>query len=65
VLGYNGLVFVVIYKIIVSNEVRKLAEQTKKSIAEIDAIVQSSNECMKDVVDSVLGVFRQVRRNLD
>lgn len=38
------------------NEVRKLAEQTKMSIAEIDAIVQSSNEYMKDVVDSVLRV---------
>lgn len=35
---------------VVSNEVRKLAEQTKKSIAEIDAIVQSSNEYTKDVL---------------
>ena len=44
---------------VVSNEVRKLAEQSKKSIAEIDAIVQSSNEYMKDVVDSVLR-FKEV-----
>nr|WP_311202553.1 methyl-accepting chemotaxis protein [Peribacillus sp. BBB004] len=29
---------------VVSNEVRKLAEQTKKTIAEIDAIVQTSNK---------------------
>ncbi|MFJ7469575.1 protoglobin domain-containing protein [Peribacillus frigoritolerans] len=46
---------------VVSNEVRKLAEQTKKSIAEIDAIVQSSNEYMKDVVDSVLRVKEVVQ----
>ncbi|TDL91947.1 methyl-accepting chemotaxis protein [Vibrio vulnificus] len=46
---------------VVSNEVRKLAEQTKKSIAEIDAIVQSSNEYMKDVVDSVLKVKEVVQ----
>lgn len=35
---------------VVSNEVRKLAEQIKESIAEIDAIVQSSNEYTKDVL---------------
>ncbi|ASS92619.1 globin-coupled sensor protein [Peribacillus simplex] len=46
---------------VVSNEVRKLAEQTKKSIAEIDAIVQTSNEYMKDVVDSVLRVKEVVQ----
>ncbi|WP_436799796.1 methyl-accepting chemotaxis protein [Peribacillus frigoritolerans] len=46
---------------VVSNEVRKLAEQTKKSIAEIDASVQSSNEYMKDVVDSVLRVKEVVQ----
>jgi heme-based aerotactic transducer len=46
---------------VVSKEVRKLAEQTKKSIAEIDAIVQSSNEYMKDVVDSVLRVKEVVQ----
>ncbi|WP_318291680.1 globin-coupled sensor protein [Peribacillus frigoritolerans] len=46
---------------VVSKEVRKLAEQTKKSIAEIDAIVQSSNEYMKDVVDSVLRVNEVVQ----
>lgn len=46
---------------VVSNEVKKLAEQTKKSIAEIDAIVQSSNEYMKDVVDSVLRVKEVVQ----
>ncbi|WP_353958207.1 methyl-accepting chemotaxis protein [Peribacillus simplex] len=28
----------------VSNELRKLAEQTKKSIAEMGAILQTSNE---------------------
>ncbi|MEK4011491.1 globin-coupled sensor protein [Peribacillus sp. FSL M8-0224] len=46
---------------VVSKEVRKLAEQTKKSIAEIDAIVQSSNVYMKDVVDSVLRVKEVVQ----
>lgn len=46
---------------VVSKEVRKLAEQTKKSIAEIDAIVQSSNEYMKDVDDSVLRVKEVVQ----
>ncbi|MFJ7509514.1 protoglobin domain-containing protein [Peribacillus simplex] len=46
---------------VVSNEVRKLAEQTKKSIAEIDAIVYTSNEYMKDVVDSVLRVKEVVQ----
>nr|WP_285289397.1 hypothetical protein [Bacillus sp. ISL-57] len=43
------------------NEVRKLAGQTKKSIAEIDTIVQSSNEYMKDVVDSALSVKEAVQ----
>ncbi|MFF2455678.1 methyl-accepting chemotaxis protein [Peribacillus simplex] len=45
----------------VSNEVRKLAEQTKKSIAEIDAIVQTSNEYMKDFVDSIPRVNEAVQ----
>lgn len=46
---------------VVSNVVRKLPDQTKRSIAEIDAIVQSSNEYMKDVVDSVLRVKEVVQ----
>ncbi|WP_306804780.1 methyl-accepting chemotaxis protein [Peribacillus frigoritolerans] len=46
---------------VVSNEVRKLAEQTKKSIAEIDENVQSSNEYMKVVVDSALSVKEVVQ----
>lgn len=46
---------------VVSNEVRKLAEQTKKSIAEIDENVQSSNEYMKVVVDYALSVKEVVR----
>ncbi|MGG4266443.1 protoglobin domain-containing protein [Peribacillus simplex] len=46
---------------VVSNEVRKLAEQTKKSIAEIDAILQTSNEYMQGVVDSVLRVKEVVQ----
>ncbi|WP_373368768.1 methyl-accepting chemotaxis protein [Peribacillus frigoritolerans] len=33
---------------VVSNVVRKLPDQTKRSIAEIDAIVQSSNEYMHE-----------------
>ncbi|MDM5358601.1 globin-coupled sensor protein [Peribacillus sp. ACCC06369] len=38
---------------VVANEVRKLAEQTKTSITEIDAIVHTSGEYMKEVVESV------------
>ncbi|MDQ7864304.1 hypothetical protein RCO48_34065 [Peribacillus frigoritolerans] len=38
-----------------------MLNRLKKSIAEIDAIVQSSNEYMKDVVDSVLRVKEVVQ----
>ncbi|CAH0164920.1 Heme-based aerotactic transducer HemAT [Peribacillus sp. Bi96] len=38
---------------VVANEVRKLAEQTKNSITEIDAIVHTSGEFMREVVDSI------------
>lgn len=38
---------------VVANEVRKLAEETKKSIAEIDSIVSTSNGYMKEVVESI------------
>ncbi|RID82855.1 hypothetical protein D1953_17140 [Peribacillus asahii] len=41
---------------VVANEVRKLADQTKESIAQIDAIVQTSNGYMESVLQSVVEV---------
>lgn len=38
---------------VVAQEVKKLADQTKESISKIDAIVQTSNGYMKDVLESV------------
>lgn len=46
---------------VVANEVRKLAEQTKKSISEIQSIVSTSNNYMKEVVDSLEGVQSVVK----
>lgn len=46
---------------VVANEVRKLAEQTKNSITEIDAIVHTSGEYMKEVVESVQRVKAVVK----
>ena len=45
---------------VVANEVRKLADQTKESISKIDAIVQTSNGYMKDVLTSVSEVQKVI-----
>lgn len=46
---------------VVAQEVKKLSEQTKEMIAQIDGIVQSSNGYMQDVVKSIIEVKEIIR----
>ena len=50
---------------VVANEVRKLADQTKSSINEIDVIVNTSNEYMETVLKSLQEVQSVVRTGKD
>lgn len=47
---------------IVAQEVKRLSEQTKETIAQIDGIVQSSNVYMQDVVKSIIEVKEIIKR---
>ena len=55
--GENGKGFAIVAK-----EVKKLSEQTKETIAQIDEIVQSSNGYMQDVVKSIIEVKEIIKR---
>ncbi|MEI4770222.1 globin-coupled sensor protein [Psychrobacillus sp. FJAT-51614] len=50
---------------VVAEEVRKLAEQTKSSVEQIDILVGESNEAQRTVVDAILGIQQLANLGLE